>query len=153
GAFKVGKADLGLRTTNYRRVQEEEELQRKAEDTRLLYVAATRARDCLLLPHFQFPAGSKTQKDKLFAGPLLKALEAKGTHGGETKDKGEPLGDPPAWVVPLEEKAGSPALAAEKEKLRREQEDRKEKLENLRGLKEFRSVTSVVKTEGEKLKR
>src|SRR5581483_8151797 len=68
GAFKVGKADLGLKSLNYDAVKEEEDLQRKAEDTRLLYVASTRSRDCLLLPHFEMPAECKFQNDDLFAG-------------------------------------------------------------------------------------
>ena len=174
GAFKVGKADLGLRTMNYEAVQDGEELQRKAEDTRLLYVAATRARDCLLLPHFQFAPGGKTQNETLFAGPLLKALEEKGAevrsvsrppaeaqdlavlasvktqvHWVETKDGAEPLSDPPAWVVPLDEKPGK-ALEQEKEKLKAEQQAREKKIESLRGKKQFKSVTSVLTVDTDK---
>ncbi len=106
GAFKVGRADLGLKTLNYDAVKQEEELQRKAEDTRLLYVASTRARDCLLLSHFQMAPECKFQNEGLFTGPLLKALEEGGTsvHWAEAEDQGKPLEDPPAWVVPLEGK-------------------------------------------------
>jgi len=154
GAFKVGKADLGLRTTNYEAVQKEEETQRKAEDTRLLYVAATRARDCLLLPYFQFAPEGKTQNEALFAGPLLKALEEKGApvHWAEVKEGAEPLSDPPAWVVPMDEKPGE-ALDQEKEKLKIEQEARTAKLEGLRGEKEFKSVTSVLSVDTDKKER
>ena len=154
GAFKVGKALLGLQTMNYEAVQEEEERQRKAEDTRLLYVAATRARDCLLLPHFQFPSGSKTRNENLFAGPLLKALEEKGApvHWAEVKDGAEPLGDLPAWVVPLEGKPGK-ALDVEREKLKSSQEARKHELEKLRGEKQFKSVTSVLSVDTDKQER
>ncbi len=177
GAFKVGKADLGLRTLNYEAVRDEEEVQRKAEDTRLLYVAATRARDCLLLPHFQFSPESKTQNESLFAGPLLKALEENSAlvlsaprppaeaqdltaraslqtpvHWVEPKEDAEPLGDPPAWVVPLDEKPGV-ALEVEKEKLKNEQEARKKKLETLRSEKDFKSVTSVLSVDADKKER
>ena len=154
GAFKVGQADLGLKTLNYDTVKEDEEKQRSAEDTRLLYVASTRARDCLLLPHFQMPAEGKFQNEDLFAGPLLKALEEKGApvHWAEAKDGAEPLGDPPAWVVPLDEKPGK-ALEAEKEKLKTVKEARKQKIETLRGVKEFKSVTSVLGVDLDKKER
>ncbi len=151
GAFKVGKAELGLRTTNYEAVQKEEETQRKAEDSRLLYVAATRARDCLLLPHFQFTPGGKTQNESLFAGPLLKALEEKNapTHWAESKEGEEPLSDPPAWVVPLDEKPGK-ALEDEKTKLKTGQEARKKKIEEMRGERQFKSVSSVLHVDEDK---
>ena len=154
GAFKLGAAELGLKTLNYEDVKTEEELQRKAEDTRLLYVAATRARDCLLLPHFQFPTEGKFQNETLFAGPLLKALEEKNSmvYWAESKDGVEPLGDPPAWVVPLDEKPG-PALEQEKGKLKAEQVARQEKLKALRGEKQFKSVTSVLSVDPEKKER
>ena len=151
GAFKVGKAELGLRTLNYDTVQGEEEVQRKAEDTRLLYVAATRARDCLLLPHFQFAPEGKIQNEALFAGPLLKALEEKGApvYWAEAKEDAEPLGDPPAWVVPLDEKPGA-ALEAEKQKLEGEKTARRKKIEDLQGKKQFKSVTSVLTVDADK---
>ncbi|HVZ80101.1 MAG TPA: UvrD-helicase domain-containing protein [bacterium] len=154
GAFKVGKVDLGLKTMNYDAVQEEEENQRKAEDTRLLYVAATRARDCLLLPLFQFPVGAKIQNENLFAGPLLKALEEKGApvFWADAKETDASLGDPPAWVVPLDERPGK-ALDQEKEKLKVEQEARRKKLGSLRGAKQFKSVTSVLKVDADKQER
>ncbi|HEV2352888.1 MAG TPA: 3'-5' exonuclease, partial [Puia sp.] len=151
GAFKVGKADLGLRTMNYEDVQKEEETQRKAEDTRLLYVAATRARDCLLLPHFQFAPEGKIQNETLFAGPLLNSLEEKSspTHWAESKDGTEPLTDPPAWVVPLDEKPGK-ALEQEKEKLKAERKARDQKFQALRGGKQFKSVSSVLHVDEDK---
>ncbi len=154
GAFKVGAAELGLKTLNYDEVKGEEDLQRKAEDTRLLYVAATRARDCLLLPHFEFPAEGKFQNENLFAGPLLKALEEKDSivHWAETKEGVEPLGDPPAWVVPLDEKPGK-ALEQEKEKLKAEQEARAKNIQSLRGEKQFKSVTSVLAVDTDKQER
>ena len=154
GAFKVGSADLGLKTLNYDGVKEEEELQRKAEDTRLLYVAATRARDCLLLPYFDFAAGGKFQNENLFAGPLLKALDEKGTpvYWVEAKENGEPLADPPAWVVPLDEKPG-PALDAEKQKLENEREQRREKIKSLSGRRDFTTVTFLAHgDEGKKVR-
>ncbi len=154
GAFKVGSKDLGLKTLNYDGVKEDEEKQRAAEDTRLLYVASTRARDCLLLPHFLMPAEGKFQNENLFAGPLLKALEEKGAppHWAEAREGAEPTGDPPAWVVPLEENAGK-ALEAEKEKLKSGQEARKQKLNTLRGENEFKSVTSVLSVDQDKKER
>jgi ATP-dependent exoDNAse (exonuclease V) beta subunit len=152
GAFKAGKADLGLKTLNYDEVKQEEELQRKAEDTRLLYVAATRARDCLLLPHFQMTPECKFQNENLFSGPLLKALEEKDApvHWTEAENDGKPLEDPPAWVVPLGDKAGDSFLAAEKEKLKVLQTARVAMLEGLQGQKEFKSVTSVSEVDEEK---
>jgi ATP-dependent helicase/nuclease subunit A len=155
GAFKVGKAELGLKSLNYDGVKQEEELQRRAEDTRLLYVAATRARDCLLLPHFQMPSDGKFQNESLFPGPLLKALEEEGARvqWAEGENQGDPLEEPAAWVVPLEEKPGSTALAAEKEKLKALQEARRKMLEELRGQKEFKSVTSVLSVDPEKKER
>jgi ATP-dependent exoDNAse (exonuclease V) beta subunit len=155
GAFKVGRADLGLKTLNYDGVKQEEELQRHAEDTRLLYVAATRARDCLLLSHFDMHPECKFQNEGLFTGPLLMALEEKGApvHWAEAESQGETLGEPPAWVVPLEEKTGDPALAAEKEKWKTQQLARKEKLESLRGQREFKSVSSLLSGDEEKRER
>jgi ATP-dependent helicase/nuclease subunit A len=155
GAFKVGKADLGLKSLNYDTVKQEEELQRHAEDTRLLYVAATRARDCLLLSHFNMPPECKFQNEGLFTGPLLKALEEGGAlvHWAEAESQEEALGELPAWVVPLEGKLGDPTLTAEKEKLKAQQQARKEKLESLRGQREFKSVTSVLAGDEEKRQR
>ncbi len=155
GAFKAGRADLGLKTTTYDAVKQEEELQRKAEDTRLLYVASTRARDCLLLPHFQMPVDCKFQNENLFAGPLLKALEEKGglVHWAEMEDGSKTLEDPPAWVVPLDGKYDQKSLEQEKEKLRNQQQARKEQLEKLRGLREFKSVTSVLSVDPDKQER
>lgn len=151
GAFKVGKAELALKSTTYDAVQQEEELQRQAEDTRLLYVAATRARDCLLLPHFQMPAGSKLQNEDLFPGPLLKALEEKesNTYWAKAEQGTQPLEDPPAWVVPLDEKPGK-ALEQERAKLKAEQDARVKKLQELRGAQDFKSVTSVLAADAEK---
>ena len=175
GAFKAGREDLGLWTTNYLSVQAEEELQRKAEDTRLLYVASTRARDSLLLPYFQFPAEGKFQNEKLFAGSLLKGLEEKGTpvrsvpkppaeaqdlmvpasiqtpvHWAEMKEETKTLVEPPAWVVPLDGKFDLKSLEQEKEKWKTSQNIRKEKIKKLLGQKEFKSVSSVLKTDPEK---
>jgi ATP-dependent exoDNAse (exonuclease V) beta subunit len=153
GAFKVGSADLGLKTLNYDGVKEEEELQRKAEDTRLLYVAATRARDCLLLPYFDFAPDGKFKNESLFAGPLLKALEEKkDTYWVEAKEGAEPLNDPPAWVVPLDEKPG-PALDAEKEKLKEEKKQKRKKIEALSGRRDFTTVTSLAHGDEEKKER
>ncbi|HJT23178.1 MAG TPA: 3'-5' exonuclease [bacterium] len=154
GAFKVGTVDLGLKTLNYDGVKEEEDQQRKAEDTRLLYVAATRARDCLLLPHFQMSAEGKFQNENLFAGPLLKALEEKGTtvHWAEAKESTEVLSEPLAWVVPLEGEKGE-GLKVEREKMKTQQEERAKKLQSLRGEKQFKSVTSVLSVDTDKLER
>ena len=152
GAFKVGSADLGLKTLNYDAVKEEEEIQRKAEDTRLLYVAATRARDCLLLPYFDFAADGKFQNENLFAGPLLKALKEKDVNWAESKEDTKVLSDPPAWVVPLDEKPG-PALVAEKEKLKSDQAARAEKIKALSGGRDFKSVTSLAHGDEEKKER
>jgi len=138
-------------------------------------VAFTRARDSLLLPHFQMPTDCKFQNENLFAGPLLKALEEKGgitrstprppaeaqdltvpaslqtpVYWAEIKDGAKSLEDPPAWVVPLDAKYDEKALVAEKEKLKAQQQARKEKLEKLRGQKEFKSVTSVLKVDPDK---
>ena len=84
----------------------------------------------------------------------MKALEEKGSivHWAEAKEGVQPLADPPAWVVPLDEKPGK-ALEEEKEKLKTAQDSRKQKLESLRGEKEFKSVTSVLKVDAEKKER
>jgi ATP-dependent exoDNAse (exonuclease V) beta subunit len=55
-------------------------------------------------------------------------------------------------VVPLDERSGK-GLEQEKEKLKAEQEDRKKKLELLRGVKQFKSVTSVLKVDADKQER
>jgi len=154
GAFKAGRAELGLKSLSYDAVQQEEEVQRRAEDMRLLYVAATRARDCLLLPHFQMSEGSKFKNEDLFPGPLLKALEGKGSivHWADTQEGAEPLDDPPAWVVPLEGPLG-PSLEAERGKLAAQRKAREEKLRGLVGRRDFKSVTSLLKVDPGKSER
>jgi ATP-dependent helicase/nuclease subunit A len=152
GAFKVGRADLGLKTTNYDLVKQDEEIQQVAENTRLLYVAATRARDCLLLPHFTMPAEGKYPLDSLFAGPLLKALEEKGSivKWAEPDSLKESLEDPPVWTVKLNVNPKDPALQAEKEKFNAEKKERESKIEGMRGKPSFRSVTSVLSVDEDK---
>ncbi len=175
GAFKVGRADLGLKTTNYDSVKEDEELQQLAENTRLLYVAATRARDCLLLPHFQMPLECKFQNENLFAGPLLKALEEKDSpvrsaprppaeaedltilasiktpvRWAEPDSIKESLGDPAVWSVKLNVDPKDPALKAEKEKLVSENQKRTGLIERMMGKRTFQSVTSVLAVDEDK---
>jgi ATP-dependent exoDNAse (exonuclease V) beta subunit len=152
GAFKVGRADLGLKTTNYDLVKQDEEVQQLAENTRLLYVAATRARDCLLLSHFEMPPEGKFQNEKLFAGPLLKSLEEKGSpvNWAEPDSLKESLEDPPVWTVKLNGDPKDPALQAEKEKLDSERQQRKTQIESLKGTRTFQSVTSVLGVDEDK---
>ena len=175
GAFKVGRADLRLKTQNYDQVQADEELQQLAENTRLLYVAATRARDCLLLSHFEMPPEGKYPNESLFAGPLIKALEEEGTpvqstprppaeaqdltvlaslqtpvHWAEPAGLEESLEDPPVWKVNLKYEKADPALQAEKEKLEFERQERKAKIDGLRGKRNFQSVTSVLSVDEDK---
>jgi len=175
GAFKVGRADLGLKTTNYDLVKEDEEVQQLAENTRLLYVAATRARDCLLLPYFQMPPDCKFQNENLFAGPLLKALEEKGSpvrsaprppaeaqdltvlasiktpvHWAEPDSLKESLEDPAVWTVKLNVDPKAPALQSEKEKIDSERQQRKTQIESLKGARTFQSVTSVLAVDDDK---
>ena len=152
GAFKVGKVDLGLKTTNYDPVKQDEELQQLAENTRLLYVAVTRARDCLLLPYFQLPPEGKFQNENLFAGPLLKALEEKGSPvlWAEPDSLKESLEDPPVWTVKLNVDPKDPALQTEKEKLDSERQMRKNQVEGMRGKRTFQSVTSVLGVDEDK---
>jgi ATP-dependent helicase/nuclease subunit A len=152
GAYKVGRADLGLKTTNYDSVKQDEEVQQLAENTRLLYVAATRARDCLLLSHFQMPAGGKYPIESLFAGPLLKALEEKEAplRWAEPAGLEESLDDPPVWAVNLKFEREEPALKAEKEKLESDRQKRKAKIEGLKRKRTFKSVTSVLSVDEEK---
>jgi ATP-dependent exoDNAse (exonuclease V) beta subunit len=154
GAFKVGKEDLGLRTLNYEEVKAGEAQQRQAEDTRLLYVAATRARDCLLLPHYEMSEGSKFTNEGLFSGPLLTALEQKDApvFWVGLKEEAGPLEDPPAWVVPLEGQAGA-ALEAERKKWKAQVQEREKRIQALLGEREFRSVTSVLGVAEEKRER
>ena len=63
--MKLGSRDLGIRTLGFEAATEYEKLREEAESRRLLYVAATRARDRLIIPHF--PTGDK-------AGGYLKYL-------------------------------------------------------------------------------
>ncbi len=152
GAFKVGRADLRLKTTNYDLVKQDEELQQVAENNRLLYVAATRARDCLLLPHFTMPAEGKYQTESLFAGPLLKALEEKDSpvRWAESDSLKESLEDPPVWTVKLNVDPKDPALQTEKEKFKAEQEKRWSQIEEMKGKRVFQSVTSVLSVDEDK---
>ncbi len=82
---------------------------------------------------------------------VLASLQTQ-VHWVEAKEAAEPLSDPPAWVVPLDEKP-SPALESEKLKFKSEQEAREKKPNDLRGEKEFKSVTSVLKVDPDKKER
>ena len=65
-AFRLGGKALGLETRNWTSVRPQEEQRLRAEEMRLLYVAATRAQDCLVLP--RLPEGRQ--------GSFLGALAA-----------------------------------------------------------------------------
>lgn len=155
GAFKVGNVKLGLKTQNYDQVQADEELQQLAENTRLLYVAATRARDCLILSNYQMPSQGKYPTETLFAGPLLKALEEKGSpvHWAEPAGLEASLDDPPIWTVSLNAEKDNPTLQAEIEKLETDRQKRKAKIDGLKGTRIFQSVTSILDVDDVKKKK
>ncbi len=67
----VGSQERGIMTKGWRETSERERLRGEAEDYRLLYVAATRARDYLVLPFF--PGNNK----KRFLDPLWSGLAIK----------------------------------------------------------------------------
>ena len=64
----VGRQERGIMTKGWRETNERERLRGEAEDYRLLYVAATRARDYLVLP---FIPGNKKKR---FLDPLWRGL-------------------------------------------------------------------------------
>ncbi|MCH8055291.1 MAG: UvrD-helicase domain-containing protein, partial [Deltaproteobacteria bacterium] len=65
----IGSPQRGIMTQGWQETRERERLREEAEDYRLLYVAATRARDYLVIPFL--PGNEK----KRFLGPLWKNLE------------------------------------------------------------------------------
>ena len=104
GAFKAGKADLGLKEPELRRG----ETRRRASAEGRGHPASLRGRHPgpglpAALPFPMHPEECKFQNEGLFTGPLLKALEEKGApvHWAEAEEGAEALEDPPAWVVPV----------------------------------------------------
>lgn len=69
--FRVGAEDLKLQTASFDPVAGVEETQDSQEDLRLLYVGATRARECLVLSVFA------EQKSAAFLKPLVDRIEDK----------------------------------------------------------------------------
>ncbi len=166
GAYKVGSVDLGLKTLNYEGVRAEEHAQAKEENVRLLYVAATRARECLVLPFFLLPEGSRTKAEDLFLAPLLDGLETSPLQGWVSINPGgkiwvenpEPdkssLEEPPALVVDLDEKLlKTPEAEAEVKNISAKKESREQKINKLKGIPEFQSVTQKLSVDGDKEER
>ena len=105
------------------------------------------------------PAEGKYQLESLFAGPLLKALEEKDSpvqtpvHWAEPDSLKESLEDPPVWTVKLNVNPKDPALQAEKEKIKAEQNERTSQIEEMKGKRVFQSVTDVLGVDKEKKER
>ncbi len=163
GAYKAGNIDLGLRTLNYEGVRSEEQIQWEAENTRLLYVAATRAMECLILPFFQLPMDSRIKSEDLFLAPLLAGLETSPAQGWVDLNPGGKIWvenpepgkvsqeDPPALVVDLDEKLlKTPEAKVEKEKISAQEESRRQKILKLVGIPEFQSITSKLSVDEDK---
>ncbi len=96
--MKLGKKDDGFRTPGYDEAEVTEDLHREAEEKRLLYVAATRAKDRLVVPFFDKDHGhaKRTELSKSLSGWLKSA----GADQGEAIAAGTlPAGaaDLPVW--------------------------------------------------------
>jgi ATP-dependent helicase/nuclease subunit A len=94
---KLGAREQGFRTPGYDDVQAGEERHRLAEERRLLYVAATRAKDRLVL---SFIAVKDDDKPPADAKCLNDWLRQAGAHLADRVDLGTldmPRGEPPVW--------------------------------------------------------
>jgi ATP-dependent helicase/nuclease subunit A len=80
--MKLGKKADNFRTPGYDDADVREKEHREAEDKRLLYVAATRAQDRLVVPFFDKPSKSSSSKSEL-PPPLSSWLRSAGAEKGD----------------------------------------------------------------------
>jgi ATP-dependent exoDNAse (exonuclease V) beta subunit len=98
--IKLGKKDDGFRTPGFDDAHDLEHRHDEAEEQRLLYVAATRAKDRLVIPFFS--TGERPRKEKK---SLIDWLRAAHAHDEPTLDASAlpPItADPPIWQRPLD---------------------------------------------------
>lgn len=135
---RVGSREGRLETVGYAELQAREAALQEAEERRLLYVACTRARDCLVLP----------VPEKLPAGHFLTPLLACGDLPGFVRlaaPAPEDGGDPPALVVDLPPEAASSKEVEEAVRaLSAAREAWREKVAALSGGSGERSVTEAL---------
>jgi len=145
--FKVGDQKLRLCTTEFEKIQEDEESQEKAEILRLLYVGCTRAKESLVIPLFtQEKAGG-------FLKPItgsfdLKALKAQKVTAVQDRSASSAL------AVDLAEKdKDSQPVENQKKYLTQLEEAKKALVEKRRGKTRLQSVTLVAHSDDDKPQR
>jgi ATP-dependent helicase/nuclease subunit A len=101
--LKLGQGTNGFLTPGYAEAEREESAHSTAEQLRLLYVAATRARDHLVVPLFEIEGRPQTVKSAADAKSLNQHLRRAGAHEARTYIDAATLplavGEPPALRI------------------------------------------------------
>ena len=98
--MKLGKKEDNFRTPGYDEADVWEQQHREAEDKRLLYVAATRAKDRLIVPFFELAPKKGARQEPPPPPPLSTWLRSAGAHEGdaiEARTLPAGVADLPIW--------------------------------------------------------